>query len=97
MCSTDDNDKLKCKHCGRYRHTKKQCWELHGRLNDLPSCRFQRGGSGSGQGGGRFGGNRMTAYSVSSTNTDMVPNSIPSMPSGSTECSLSNDEIEALL
>lgn len=26
----DERDRLKCKHCGRFRHTKEQCWDLHG-------------------------------------------------------------------
>lgn len=38
----------------------------------------------------------MTANSASSTNSEMVSNSSTSMPSGSTEGSLSKDEIEAL-
>lgn len=32
---SDDRDFLKCEHCGHYRHTKDQCWDLHGRPLDL--------------------------------------------------------------
>lgn len=29
--SGDERDKLKCEHYGRFRHTKDNCWDLHGR------------------------------------------------------------------
>lgn len=31
----DDMYKLKCEHCGRSRHTKDTCWDLHGRPWEL--------------------------------------------------------------
>lgn len=37
----DDRDRLKCEHCGRFSHTKKQCWDLHECLLDLLSRLLQ--------------------------------------------------------
>lgn len=96
MPSSEDMDKLKCEHCGQYRHTKEQCWELHGHPHDLPTRGFQRGGSSSNMGGGQFSGNCMTANLASSTNTEVVFNSSTSMPLGPVEGSLFREEIEAL-
>lgn len=33
--SSDDRDRLKCEHCGRFRHTKEQCWHLHANLKGV--------------------------------------------------------------
>lgn len=48
---SDDRDRLKCEHCGRHRHTKDQCWDLHERPLDLAPRTTTRGGFGNGRGG----------------------------------------------
>lgn len=68
---SDDCDHLKCEHCDHHRHTKDQCWDLHGRPPDLASCTTPRGGFGNGQGGARSGGQRPSAHSISSTPTEL--------------------------
>lgn len=35
--SSDERDKLKCEHCGRFRHTKNNCWYLHDRPQEFQS------------------------------------------------------------
>lgn len=51
---SDDRDRLKCEHRGRFRYTKDQCWDLHGRPPDLAPRPSSRSGFGSGCGGGQF-------------------------------------------
>lgn len=38
--SSKDRDWLKCEYCGRSRHNNDQCWDLHGRPQDLTPCPF---------------------------------------------------------
>lgn len=64
---SNDRDRLKCEHCGRHRHTKDQCWDLYGCHLDLASRTTTHGGFGNGRGGGRSGGQRPSAHSVSFT------------------------------
>lgn len=90
----DERDRLKCKHCGRSRHTKEQCWDLHGRSLDLPPRLFQRGGSGNGRGGGRFGPSRLHAHSTTSTPTEMASMALVTVSSSPLDGGLFRDEIE---
>lgn len=87
--TSDDQDRLKCNHCDRWRHTKDQCWDLHGQPHEPPLHSSLRGGSSSGRGGGQLGANN----SMTSTPTKMV---VPtSLPPNSLDGGLSKEEIEA--
>lgn len=91
--TSNDKDRLKCEHCGRSRHTKEQCWNLHGRPTDLPPRPFQRCGSGSGRGGGRFGTSKFHAHLAASTPTKMTSMAPASVPSSSSDEGLFSNEI----
>lgn len=88
----EDCDRLKCEHCGRFRHIKDQCWDLHGCPPDLATCFAPHGGFVNGKGGGRSGGQRPNAHLVASTSIELStqPPSAPSDIGG-----LSSDEIAA--
>lgn len=89
---SEDRDSLKYEHCNRFRHTKDQCWDLHGRPPDLTTHSAPHGGFVNGRGGGRSGGQRPSAHSVTSTSTELStqPPLAPSDIGG-----LSSDEITA--
>lgn len=50
-------EKLKCEHYGHFHHTKDICWDLHGRLVDVPF----RSSTSRGCGGNRSGGSWLSA------------------------------------
>lgn len=92
--SSDDRDRLKCEHCGHFRHTNDQCWDLHGRLLDLAPRSSTCGGFGNGREGGCPGKRRPSAHSFTSTPTElsiMTP-ALPPLASPNI-CVLSSDEI----
>lgn len=91
-----DRDQLKCEHCDRSRHTKQQCWDLHGWPHDQTSRSFPQGGSSTGQGGRWFGGNKHSAHLVTSVTPNVPPMVPSSLPSASTDGGgLSSEEIAA--
>ncbi|GAV72659.1 hypothetical protein CFOL_v3_16147, partial [Cephalotus follicularis] len=57
---TIDRDQIRCDHCGKTRHTKENCWKLHGRPI-------------RGRGGKRMGPPRSQAHF--SETTEFIPNS----------------------
>jgi len=90
--SFDDRDRLKCEHCGCFRHTKDECWDLHGRPPDVAPRSSSHGGFSTGRGGGCLGGQRNSVHSIISP-----PTELPTMPPTSDEIgALSSDEIAAL-
>lgn len=96
--SIDDKDRLKCEHCGRSRHSKDQCWDLHEHPPNLNPCPFQQGGSrSSGRGGICFGGNQPSAHLVTPSSIEL-PSWIPThVPHASCDNrGLSSNEIAAL-
>lgn len=60
---SDDRDRLNCEHCGCFKHTKDQCWDLHGLPPDLTSRPSSRGGGRLSEG--------YSAHSVASTSSKL--------------------------
>lgn len=78
--SSNDRDRLKCEHCGHFRHIKDQCWDLHGYPPDLTPHFSPHGGFGNGQGGGRPSEQRLSAHSITSTPTKLSTMTLALLP-----------------
>jgi len=85
-----DIDKLKCEHCGWFKHMNEYSCDLQGYFQKQHLCTFQQDSSGSGKRDYHYRASKPNANTVASTSSELGPTA--PISSGSFDGGLSREE-----